>query len=307
MKIWGLLATVCVASIGSEANANTYMFSYYVGDSLRGVVAYDQGCNPAPARQDSGVYAAVMGSTAGSIYNQAYFLSYRFGGGVNTLTSGVNVLGDPPTPLDRQLYSGAPASPVFTPGSYDYVTPEGASAGKIVVEDITLKSVNLFILRTSSSITANTKSALILSYDVPSSYTANADGGFTLNNFIGSSFTGLQPNTAQQVDNVTFKTSPNGVFNRPAVTIDDFTFYQTPLFTGSNSDPDFIFTSSAANPGFIQYFPDMRTDAQFQIVQLSAGATAAAVPEPASWAMMIAGLGLAGSAMRKRTRTAVPA
>lgn len=304
MKFWSLLAAFCVASIGSQANASTYLFSYYVGDSLRGVVAYDQGRNPAPAGQDSGVYAAVMGSTAGSIYNQALFQSYRFGGGVNTLTSGVDIYS---TPLDRQLYSGDPASPVFTPGSYDYVTPTGESAGRIVVEDITLKSVNLFILRTDSNNTANTKSALILSYDVPSSYTANPDGGFTLNNFIGSSFTGLQPNTAQPVNNVTFKTSPSGVFNRPAVTIDDFTFYQTPLFTGSNSDPDFIFTSSAANPGFIQYFPDMRTDAQFQIVQLSAGATVGAVPEPASWGMMIAGFGLTGSAMRKRTRTAVPA
>jgi hypothetical protein len=37
------------------------------------------------------------------------------------------------------------------------------------------------------------------------------------------------------------------------------------------------------------------------------GAGPAAVPEPASWAMMIGGLAMAGAAMRRRTRVRVAA
>jgi opacity protein-like surface antigen len=49
----------------------------------------------------------------------------------------------------------------------------------------------------------------------------------------------------------------------------------------------------------------MSGGAQTLSVDAKYGAGLAAVPEPATWAMMIGGFGLAGASMRRRTRTAV--
>jgi hypothetical protein len=55
--------------------------------------------------------------------------------------------------------------------------------------------------------------------------------------------------------------------------------------------------------------PTLRAFAPEQLTDLSTGETitlsARAVPEPAAWAMMVAGFGLAGAAMRRRTSLAI--
>lgn len=104
--------------------------------------------------------------------------------------------------------------------------------------------------------------------------------------------------------------------------------YEDDQFVGANTVPTlplFDALSSASvwaanitlNPGRIvnpgpnrtEYLPDIFRGGSFEVVidgDATIGyrftiETVAVVPEPASWAMMIAGFGLAGSIMRRRT------
>ncbi|HEY1154389.1 MAG TPA: PEPxxWA-CTERM sorting domain-containing protein, partial [Pseudolabrys sp.] len=63
--------------------------------------------------------------------------------------------------------------------------------------------------------------------------------------------------------------------------------------------------SGEASSGFVDYIRiyDTALTAQ-EVAALVPPGTAPAVPEPATWAMMIAGFGLAGAAIRSRQRPA---
>jgi hypothetical protein len=82
-------------------------------------------------------------------------------------------------------------------------------------------------------------------------------------------------------------------------------FYVGPL--GGYTGGDFGIPLDAAHPGTYFAFEDLPgggdfnyTDLQFVLRNGNLG-----VPEPASWAMMIAGFGLVGGAMRRRTKVSV--
>jgi hypothetical protein len=95
------------------------------------------------------------------------------------------------------------------------------------------------------------------------------------------------------------------------VTLDQFTFYTADfgggfgdyenqyigpvLFTGTTEHPIFKTGTFAIN--------DFIVDGSITITDLSAPPTGG-VPEPASWALMLGGFGLVGTAMRRRTTVA---
>ncbi len=99
----------------------------------------------------------------------------------------------------------------------------------------------------------------------------------------------------------------------------------TTAFHGQNSGEPYIFLSFYSNdrpfdkivftetPGFGGYESDNHTVGRFTgtgtgtLIPLINSVTPGAVPEPAAWAMMVAGFGLVGSAMRRRVRNTVAA
>lgn len=106
---------------------------------------------------------------------------------------------------------------------------------------------------------------------------------FSFNNVAGT-FGGL----AGTASTVSFG---NGIFSSLSITATNlgFTQFNAPtLFTGSPSKPTFLTGSfTLINPFFGNG-------------QLTISPVAAAVPEPATWAMMILGMGAVGFAMRRR-------
>lgn len=90
-----------------------------------------------------------------------------------------------------------------------------------------------------------------------------------------------------------------GLFAALDVTASGLEFFQYitggPLFTGSTSAPVFV-------PGVYQLGGAVSGDATLTI---SEGISAAPIPEPATWAVMILGFGMAGHALRRRTVTFV--
>ncbi len=66
---------------------------------------------------------------------------------------------------------------------------------------------------------------------------------------------------------------------------------------------DFVGPGEAVNTDFTFTFE--RTAQSGSVVLASTGGTSGAVPEPGTWAMMLAGFGLMGAAMRRRQRVAV--
>jgi hypothetical protein len=92
-------------------------------------------------------------------------------------------------------------------------------------------------------------------------------------------------------------TAPGGIQNSQRIN-----FNYLGLDYDANEDNSFLITLTATNvPGLGQGF------SATNLVNVGAG-FAAAVPEPASWAMMISGFGLVGGAMRSRkTSVSTPA
>ena len=73
---------------------------------------------------------------------------------------------------------------------------------------------------------------------------------------------------------------------------------------GTNGNLLFFGVTSAAPISSITFAGAARNDG-FGFDDLTVGQVAAAVPEPATWAMFIGGFGMIGGAMRRRQRTAV--
>lgn len=85
-------------------------------------------------------------------------------------------------------------------------------------------------------------------------------------------------------------------------------FQQYVAFSFANASPTFglLTGSGSASRSFYdgRYY---EADYSLAFDLISGSVTATGVPEPRSWALMIAGVGLVGAGMRRRSRTAVPA
>lgn len=98
----------------------------------------------------------------------------------------------------------------------------------------------------------------------------------------------------------------------PSVTGDQSLLAGNPVFTGSGP-VSFLFSANqfgnsltgAPNLGLTTALPNLLTASSFYNVTLTyESQLAPAVPEPASWMMIIAGFGLAGAALRRRSAVA---
>jgi hypothetical protein len=76
-----------------------------------------------------------------------------------------------------------------------------------------------------------------------------------------------------------------------------FDLYGPTLFSGTTAAPTFLTGVFDMNQGF-PFGPDVR------LVIADPGNGAGVIPEPATWAMLIAGFGLVGSALRRRREAA---
>ena len=74
-------------------------------------------------------------------------------------------------------------------------------------------------------------------------------------------------------------------------------FYRGPSYTGG----DFGLPLSAARPGSYFGVEDLEGGGDFNYTDLQFIARTGAIPEPATWAMLIFGFGLVGGALRRRT------
>jgi PEP-CTERM motif len=74
---------------------------------------------------------------------------------------------------------------------------------------------------------------------------------------------------------------------------------------GGYTGGDFGIPLSAARPGSYFGFEDLPGGGDFNYTDLQFIARTGAIPEPASWALMIAGFGLTGAAMRRRAKVRV--
>lgn len=75
-------------------------------------------------------------------------------------------------------------------------------------------------------------------------------------------------------------------------------------FAGSNQSEKYAFFNFAVSEGYDRVVLSQNGGGGFELDNVTIG-TAAAVPEPANWAMLIAGFGLVGAAARRRRQTAV--
>ncbi len=135
------------------------------------------------------------------------------------------------------------------------------------------------------------------------------DGATASGTFVTDSTTGLASAvnvsiTAGLLSAFTYDSSNSTIFNNPFFTPDSF----LALATGTTRYIHFAFANSLAAPGVnplsIGIYPvrsswdcDNCNNVRYAV---SGFASAAAVPEPASWALMIAGFGLVGAATRRR-------
>jgi hypothetical protein len=84
-----------------------------------------------------------------------------------------------------------------------------------------------------------------------------------------------------------------------------FSLGQTGIFRGGTGTGNAIQVNSSGGFGFPGGVNETGASAAFRLN--GTGGSAGAVPEPASWAMLIAGFGLTGAAMRRRRVSAVSA
>lgn len=127
--------------------------------------------------------------------------------------------------------------------------------------------------------------SLAFSLQPPSAAVVTKDGGglFDLSSLMATSFS----NTAGSPFDVTFSFLANGVTSTETRTIDGLPGFQTFNFnrTGLSS---FSFTGPL----------------QIDNVVVNSAAATPAVPEPATWAMMLLGFGAMGGALRRRSQVA---
>ena len=143
-------------------------------------------------------------------------------------------------------------------------------------------------------------SPLLASLRIVTSNTLNAAGGYSINSVTGSvdgeTVTGITPNPDAP-------NSTTGV----SFTYDNNFFDANPVFNLNG----LAFETSAASWNLWGTDPDLYT--LFKKVSGVRGYTGAsdgsltitAVPEPASWALLIVGFGMVGTATRRRARTVV--
>jgi hypothetical protein len=162
----------------------------------------------------------------------------------------------------------------------------------------------LIILAAPIALASAPAEAAIFNFDLNGSYNASfgidtdlltppsesGDDYFLIENIAGV-FDGLR----QVAPSIQFSTAAaNGGFTIELADGEFLGFFGLPLFTGSTMLPQLT-------TGTFTLASDFDSSQSF----LTITAAAAAVPEPASWAMMLAGFGAVGFTMRRRTPTRV--
>ncbi|MBO9576260.1 MAG: PEP-CTERM sorting domain-containing protein [Sphingobium sp.] len=176
------------------------------------------------------------------------------------------------------LYANAgPTGPVESPGSYNVFVVSGAGSGALLFTIdgyATLDGVNFY--EDDFTLTINGSDVLKLSYDL-----GGGGGNSIFTNTLGATVSDRYLSGNHWAINVEIAALP--------------------LLAGSNS---FSFAYDSLVPGHAG--PQGLGDEGWGLSNIRlTGPAAGAVPEPASWALMIGGLGLVGGAMRRRSKTAV--
>lgn len=143
-------------------------------------------------------------------------------------------------------------------------------------------------------------SAAVYSFDLSGSRnaqftldTANATPSFYQSNFANVS--GTFGGTTQVASLINFSmTSFIADLNIAGTTLGFTQFGGPSLFTGTNANP--VFT-----PGTYQLTSIVSGASTLTIAALGDGGIGSTVPEPASWALMLAGFGLAGVTLRRQS------
>ena len=121
--------------------------------------------------------------------------------------------------------------------------------------------------------------------------------GLTVGNLYSASFYLAQrPNYAVDPLLVSFGGASLGTYSATSTA---FSLFTTSAFTATSSSGSLLFTGAATTTG--------DNDVNIDLVTLTNGGvvTPSAVPEPATWAMMLFGFGGLGFAMRRRPNTAI--
>lgn len=273
-----LVAAAFVALMASEVHASTYLVVERadLDNQITGIFSVDtstQAVTPNGLGFDVGVtggkytFGGAEKISSAEFYNQ-YFGDY-IDGGVDDVQVG------------PQLWSGTTSKPAILPGSYSFAN------GKVDIIDISKRTVDLFLL-------AGDQSALFIADESPSAASimdgssvpfAAKGHAFTLKDPIGSFLSGSSNDPAPAIGDVTFLGNNFGMtFGNEYFVVDDQV-----LFSGTSASPTF-------NVG--HYDVESSSVQTLDIIRLST----AAVPEPATWTLMVGGIGFAGATLRRRQR-----
>ena len=140
-----------------------------------------------------------------------------------------------------------------------------------------------------------------------------AVAGSRVNPLITGQFSALRFTFSQLIDSVTFNFGDGGGDNDSPVTISAFSAGNVLLGSVTDTYPAGFGTGKSQTLNFLgaKYYiatsggPGDNDNSIFWDIGNFRVSVAAAVPEPASWAMMLAGFGIVGGAMRRRQRTSV--
>lgn len=169
------------------------------------------------------------------------------------------------------------------------------------------KRTSIAIAIVAAAAISSQASAAIFSFDLSGSRnaqftldTADATPSFFQSNF--ANVTGTFDGSTQTASLINFsQTSFIANLNIVGTTLGFTQFTGPALFTGTNASP--LFT-----PGTYQLSSIVSGRSTLTIAEVTdGGGMGLAVPEPASWALMIAGFGLVGASLRNRRATTVTA
>lgn len=177
------------------------------------------------------------------------------------------------------LYSNAgPTGPVASPGSFSFSAVSGGTAGALdftLNGYISLDGVNYY--EDDFTLALNGTPILALSYDL-----GGGGGNAVFTNLYGATITG-------------------GSFGGFAGGALNISIASLPLLVGNNS---FVFSYDSPSGGGLGgggfAGPQGTYDEAWGLSNIKLTGREGAVPEPATWAMMLAGFGAVGFAMRRR-------